>query len=118
MVELADHVTDLGNWKEGRGLILRGANNTFCSGADLTTVSSILTSQDGARMSLLMHDTLTRLHALPLVSMALLQGVTVGGGAEIATACDIRTISSGAKVGFVQVFTFELVLVPKNITFN
>ena len=103
MVELADHVTELSQWEDGKGLILRGVDNTFCSGGDLTTVSAILNSRDGDRMSQFMHDTLTRLHALPLVSVALLQGVALGGGAELTTACDVRVMTKTAKLGFVQV---------------
>ena len=103
MVELADHVTELSQWQEGKGLILRGAENTFCSGGDLTTVSAILNSQDGDRMAQFMHDTLTRLHNLPLVSVALVQGMALGGGAEMAVACDVRVMTDSARVGFVQV---------------
>ena len=106
MVELADHVTELGQWEAGKGLILRGADDSFCSGGDLTTVSAILTSRDGARMAQLMHDTLTRLQALPLVSLALLQGAALGGGAELATACDLRVMTDSARLGFVQVSPF------------
>ncbi|XP_070196391.1 ethylmalonyl-CoA decarboxylase-like [Littorina saxatilis] len=103
MVELADHVTDLSQWQAGKGLLLRGAEGTFCSGGDLTTVSAILTSSDGDRMSRFMHDTLSRFHALPLMSVALLEGVALGGGAELATACDLRVMTDSARVGFVQV---------------
>ena len=44
-----------------------------------------------------------RLHALPLVSVALIEGMALGGGAELATACDLRFMSLDAKIGFVQV---------------
>ena len=108
MVELADHVMELSQWEAGKGLILRGANNSFCSGGDLTTVSHILNCRDGDRMSRFMHDTLTRLHALPLVSVALVQGVALGGGAEISTACDIRVMTDTARIGFVQVRQWPL----------
>lgn len=35
MVDLANCIDILDNWKEGCGLILQGANHTFCSGFDL-----------------------------------------------------------------------------------
>lgn len=35
MVDLANCIDTLENWKEGCGLILQGANHTFCSGFDL-----------------------------------------------------------------------------------
>lgn len=102
MVELADHVTTLEEWTEGKGVIVTGADNTFCSGGDLRTMAAILNPRDGQRMSLFMQDTLSRLHALPLISLALLQGATLGGGAEMATACDFRVMTPNAKVAFVQ----------------
>ena len=35
MVDLANHIDTLENWKDGNALILQGANHTFCSGFDL-----------------------------------------------------------------------------------
>lgn len=53
MLELQEKVTELENWKEGKGLIIRGAENTFCSGSDLNVVkalSSMQVSNDKARI--------------------------------------------------------------------
>ncbi|KAL8615104.1 hypothetical protein ACOMHN_009180 [Nucella lapillus] len=102
MVELSDHVTELSQWEEGKGLILRGADDTFCSGGDLKTLMSIAGPEGAEKMSRLMHDTLTRLRSLPLVSLALIQGMAIGGGAEMAVACDVRAMTENARVGFVQ----------------
>lgn len=38
MVELQEKVAELENWKNGKGLIVCGAANTFCSGSDLNAV--------------------------------------------------------------------------------
>lgn len=45
MVELQERVTELENWKDGKGLIIHGAGNTFCSGSDLNAVKEISNSQ-------------------------------------------------------------------------
>ena len=94
MVDLLDIVEELETWEAGVGLILRGAankSNIFCSGGDLKTVQEILgetltpltvppTSdkysgcKNGFRMSIFMSEVTTRLSALPLVSVCLLQG--------------------------------------------
>ncbi|XP_076440320.1 ethylmalonyl-CoA decarboxylase-like [Babylonia areolata] len=103
MVELADHVTELSQWEEGRGVVLRGADNTFCSGGDLKTVMGLGTREEAGDMSALMQDTMTRLRSLPLVSLALVQGTAIGGGAELAVACDVRAMTEDARLGFVQV---------------
>ncbi|XP_074903011.1 ethylmalonyl-CoA decarboxylase isoform X2 [Buteo buteo] len=90
MLELQERVTELENWKDGKGLIIYGAGDTFCSGSDLNAVKAISNSQDGMNMCMFMQNTLTRLMRLPLISVALVQGKAVGGGAELTTACDFR----------------------------
>lgn len=101
MVDMANHITALEEWPSGKGLVLVGASGNFCSGGDLTFVRKVL--HYGEEMAAFQHDTLTRLFNLPLVSVALLQGHTLGGGAELSTACDFRVISSSARLGFVQI---------------
>ncbi|XP_051881027.1 ethylmalonyl-CoA decarboxylase isoform X2 [Pristis pectinata] len=39
---------------------------------------------------------------LPLISVALVQGKALGGGAEVATACDFRLMTSGSEIRFVH----------------
>ena len=50
-----------------------------------------------------MQDATSRLFNLPLVSVAAIAGHALGGGAELATACDFRIMKQAAKIGFVQV---------------
>ena len=103
MVELRSVVKELEKWKEGKGLILRGQDGNFCSGADLDFVLGIMDSVKGAKMCLFMQNTVTRLQNLPLVSVALIQGRALGGGAELTTSTDFRLITENGKVGFIQV---------------
>ncbi|KAM6280100.1 ethylmalonyl-CoA decarboxylase isoform 1-T2 [Porphyrio hochstetteri] len=102
MLELQERVTELENWKDGKGLIVYGAGNTFCSGSDLNAVQAISNSQDGMNMCMFMQKTLTRLMRLPLISVALVQGKAVGGGAELTTACDFRLMTPGSEIRFVH----------------
>ncbi|XP_031467194.1 ethylmalonyl-CoA decarboxylase [Phasianus colchicus] len=102
MLELQERVTELENWKDGKGLIICGAGNTFCSGSDLNAVKAISNSQDGMNMCMFMQNTLTRLMRLPLISVALVQGKALGGGAELTTACDFRLMTPGSEIRFVH----------------
>ncbi|XP_006266303.1 ethylmalonyl-CoA decarboxylase isoform X2 [Alligator mississippiensis] len=109
MLELQEKVTELENWKEGKGLIIRGAENTFCSGSDLNVVKALSSMQDGVNTCMFIRNTLTRLMRLPLISVALVQGKAVGGGAELTTACDFRLMTPGSEIRFVHK---EIGLVP------
>ncbi|XP_021246530.1 ethylmalonyl-CoA decarboxylase isoform X5 [Numida meleagris] len=59
-------------------------------------------SQDGMNMCMFMQNTLTRLMRLPLISIALVQGKALGGGAELTTACDFRLMTPGSEIRFVH----------------
>ncbi|XP_037310065.1 ethylmalonyl-CoA decarboxylase isoform X2 [Pungitius pungitius] len=102
MVELEERVSQLESWMDGKGVIVRGADGTFCSGSDLTAVRAISNPQDGMKMCMFMQNALTRLLRLPLISVALVEGRALGGGAELTTACDFRLMASGSVIQFVH----------------
>ncbi|KAG7273241.1 hypothetical protein CRUP_001337 [Coryphaenoides rupestris] len=58
--------------------------------------------QDGMKMCMFMQDALTRLLRLPLVSVALVEGRALGGGAELTTACDFRLVTRDSRIQFVH----------------
>lgn len=43
-------------------------------------------------MCMYMQNTLTELQRLPLITVAFIEGKALGGGAELATACDFRYV--------------------------
>nr|XP_045000355.1 ethylmalonyl-CoA decarboxylase-like [Jaculus jaculus] len=45
MLQLLERVIELENWTEGKGLIVHGANNMFCSGSDLNAVKALATPE-------------------------------------------------------------------------
>ncbi|XP_072250798.1 ethylmalonyl-CoA decarboxylase isoform X3 [Leuresthes tenuis] len=102
MVDLEERVTQLEEWTDGKGLIIQGAAETFCSGSDLNAVRAISNPQDGMKMCMFMQSALTRLLRLPLISVALVEGKAMGGGAELTTACDFRLMASGSVIQFVH----------------
>ena len=53
-------------------------------------------------MSTLMHDSLWRLTFLPYLTLSLVKGRAIGGGAELCTATDFRVFSPSGSVTFVQ----------------
>jgi enoyl-CoA hydratase/carnithine racemase len=80
----------------------------FAAGADIKHMSSIDAKSfreygDGLR------GALDRLTALPLVSVAAIDGLALGGGLELAMACTMRVASSEARLGLPEV---KLGLIP------
>ncbi|XP_078677144.1 ethylmalonyl-CoA decarboxylase-like [Branchiostoma floridae x Branchiostoma belcheri] len=102
MLQLADIVNDLKEWKGGKALIFHGKGHTFCTGADLNMVRNMLDSKHGREMCAFMHKTLTELHQLPLISVTAIDGPAIGGGAELCTATDFRVMTEQAHIRFVQ----------------
>ena len=103
MAQLEMAVGQLERWESGAGVVVSGEGGAaFCSGADYELARSIQTAEDGVLMSEFVTGTLQRLRELPLLSVAAIDGVAVGGGAELCTAADWRVMASDASVRFVH----------------
>jgi enoyl-CoA hydratase len=85
-------------------LVIRGAGEKFfCAGADISMLNSV-TPTFKYYFCLHANETLTRLEQTPKLVIAALNGHTVGGGLEIALACDIRIARRDAgKVGLPEI---------------
>src|SRR5437868_9539656 len=85
-------------------ILLRGASEKFfCAGADIEMLNTV-TPTFKYYFCLHANETLTRLEQTPKLVIAALNGHTVGGGLEIALACDIRIARRNAgKVGLPEV---------------
>lgn len=103
MAEIEKIIQNLEQWSSGKAVILSGHGGDFCTGVDLDLVRNILHAEGGQRMSSYLQDLMTRFSNLPLISVAMISGIAVGGGAELTTACDFRLMTPRAKIGFVQI---------------
>ena len=86
-----------------RAVIVTGSGGSFCSGGDLYELDQYPTHADGARLATVMGDALIALEALPVPTIAAMEGPALGGGAEIALACDIRIMAEGSTMGCMHI---------------
>jgi enoyl-CoA hydratase/carnithine racemase len=83
-----------------RVLVVTGAGQSFCSGGDVSAMADQFAGSrgEGTRDAVTEGSLLYRLvHHFPKPTVAAVNGVCVGGGLEIALACDIRIASDRAR---------------------
>ena len=88
-------------------LHLRSGQDAFCAGADLALMQSCFESAEGrAAMKefvVRMQRLFASLEAAPVVTLAEMGGAAMGGGLELALACDLRVAAEEARLGLPEV---------------
>jgi len=103
MAEL-DEALDTVQRDGARVLVIRGAGDkAFCAGGDIKELETMRTEEEAAAMAHRMRATLDRIPQLPIPVIAGLNGDALGGGAELALACDFRVAARHARIGFPQI---------------
>ncbi|WP_030855831.1 enoyl-CoA hydratase/isomerase family protein [Streptomyces sp. NRRL S-37] len=77
-----------------RVLVLTGEGGTFCAGADISTLQG--SALEAQRLAVAAEEALA---AFPKPTLAAVRGHCVGGGAQLAAACDLRFAEEGALFG-------------------
>ena len=94
--------------EEVRVVILTGEGKAFVAGADIAEMVD-MDSKEGAAFSVYGQKTFNRLELFEKPVIAAINGFALGGGLELAMACDFRIASSKAKFGQPEV---NLGLIP------
>src|SRR5215510_12208722 len=83
-------------------MVTGSGSKAFCAGSDMGEFPHV--REDVVSRKLARENAaFTALEQLPMPVIAALNGVTLGGGAEIALACDIRIMDETARIGFPEV---------------
>ena len=109
LTEIAEVVKQLREDDKVKVLIIQGAGGkAFVAGADISEMRG-MNEQEGREISALAQSVFLGISELPQIVIAAINGYTLGGGNELAMACDIRIASSRAKFGQPEV---NLGLIP------
>jgi enoyl-CoA hydratase len=96
---LRDTLRELAADETARVVVLTGAGEkAFIAGADIKYMRS-LGVLEARRWGELGHDCGNFLETMPKPTIASINGYALGGGCELALACDLRLASSNAKIG-------------------
>lgn len=84
-------------------LWLRSDQRVFCAGADLEFMRARFLTEEGRALMIAftrrLQQVFERLERLALVTIAEIGGAALGGGFELALACDLRYVAETAKIG-------------------
>jgi methylglutaconyl-CoA hydratase len=80
----------------------------FCAGADLKERAG-MTQEEASTFVKRLRATFTALERLPMPTIAAIEGAALGGGLELALACDLRVVGASAKLGLPET---SLAIIP------
>lgn len=98
IAELGTALTEIAADAELRFLLVRGSGRHFCAGADLAwmqasaTLDAAANQADTERLAEVMY----RLQALPMPTLAVVQGAAFGGAVGLVSCCDLAVAASDA----------------------
>jgi enoyl-CoA hydratase len=109
LTELRDRLRELAEDDSTRVVVLTGAGErAFIAGADIKYMAG-LGREEARKWGGLGHEAARLLEVMPKPTIAAINGFALGGGCELALACDLRYASSEARLGQPEI---ELGIVP------
>jgi len=98
--DLITLVDDLASQDDVRVVVVRGAGRAFCSGIDITALSQ---GETGMTFFRNWETALRKLETLDAVVIAAIHSHCIGGGLQVALACDLRVARDDARFGITAV---------------
>ncbi len=102
MEELGHVFSEISTDNDVKVVIIKGQEQFFAAGADITEVANIKTPDDAYNFSRAA-DVIRKLEDFDKPIIAAVSGVALGGGCELALACDLRIAAENAVFGLPEI---------------
>jgi len=97
--------------------VFRGAGGkAFIAGTDIAQFTTFQSGDDGVAYEKKIDAYVSGLEALRVPTLAVIEGMAIGGGLAIANACDLRIATKGARFGVPIARTLGNCLSPNNLS--
>jgi enoyl-CoA hydratase len=101
--EMEEVMREIAADAEQRAVILTGGEDIFCAGADISEIEGTVSAEAAYRHAREFQILFEQLEALPQPAIAAVSGYALGGGCELALACDFRIASDTARFGLPEI---------------
>ncbi len=101
VAELAALAKELAGDDDLSVVVFRSSLKHFCAGADLKERQTIATGQVAGVVAAI-RDCFEAIARLPQITIAAVNGTALGGGAELALACDLRVMATDVRFGLTE----------------
>jgi enoyl-CoA hydratase len=102
-LEIESALRETASSKTIRAVIITGGNEVFCAGADIGEIQDTTSSESAYRHSREFQNLFEHIEKLPQPVIAAVSGYALGGGCELALACDFRIASESARFGLPEI---------------
>jgi len=103
MKELGVLLGEIGSDKQIMTLIITGGTKSFCVGADISEIGLIQTPAQAHGFAEIAQKLFLQVETLPQPVIGAISGPAVGGGCELALACDFRIAAENAVLGLPEI---------------
>uniref|UniRef100_UPI00398E78BB enoyl-CoA hydratase domain-containing protein 2, mitochondrial n=1 Tax=Pristiophorus japonicus TaxID=55135 RepID=UPI00398E78BB len=101
--QLEEAVEDLRQDRRVRVVLFKSQiKGVFCAGADLKERAK-MSNTEASHFVHKLRSLMSNIACLPMPTIAAIDGYALGGGLELALACDLRVAASSAKMGLIEV---------------